>query len=1336
MSTTPNEQQIRDGLIGINGQPVHFDTNYFVEAGAGAGKTYILSKRIAQQLIRGNCTPNQIVAITFTNKATQELQERLDTEVQAAVATALQSETDPEQRKRLTALPDQLGTMQISTIHSFCRVMLQTMPFETALGIGWHFIEDDKAAQHAFLQQAGLQQPHRFDALAPLGISATYLENLFDTLCTHGYATMMYAKKSSAAFQSVRSGLISAGNDIADRYKGQFQAVAAHPDGALLHDYVQQLFARPTMDDEDHILISLLAGTMDKRNLLLNYRANGVWPFQEQLNNRVLGSDPNYEADHPLFVLIKQLQAEPGKKPHTKATTPREKAENQAFVAYKKDWLSMQYQGKLYLHTLAMETLLPLLEEYKQYKLDNQLADNNDLLYYADQMLRNPVAQDYFFNRYRTLYVDEFQDTDAIQTSILFRITDVVDDPATPRANWTDCKPRSGSLFLVGDPKQAIYRFRGADISIYDQVKQEFGAPNCKCIQLQWNYRSTTKICTFSDRVFDPAATVPSDEAFLLYNNPPYQTSYLKMQAKKAKDPAQTCVLSYGLIEPDPAIDTDVDKKEFLLAQDARRVAGLIKTMLNKKKTDLATPYVPSDFLVLTPGKSQVSLYSQALYDLGIPCIINGAEYLKEKKVIACGLAHLQALAHFPNSLFLLPLLTNHYNVSMSAIQRFKSKTSDNFPRGLFQTALLATVEQDTDDPELMHLCGVGRRLAPLFAAVDSQPPMSIIEQLFDGDFVLWDGLTAQEIETDYAFVQQLLNGLRLGATGSLLDYLDFALNYGETPIEHQLLLEAQPNAVRVMNHHKSKGLEGRVVILTYWVAKAISASFHLTTKNQLYAPVLIDNGPGRNASTRGLSPSWDIYPKDKTAMDYKAEEAAYLKAERARLRYVAATRAKETLVVCASKDWSALVDKADTTVPAVLKAAYENLIHKGHIRQNSTVTAICNPLPTATTVVPLPSWPDATAATLATTRFPITPSKLNHGEAHPKPADTAPVTAPTTPTVFAPFGSDWGNIVHRVMELAVAQKDYTQGGITAFARQAIYECLPQSLLTSQIYPLFGTDDDTSTDLTQGRIQWLADKTTALLSFLQNRDAPLVQLLSKGTAFPEMSFYTATKTGELHTHLMDNLVTADQGLAAGKALDVQGIIDLAILTQEGWVVVDYKTDRIRSTEDRDAYVQRLTQEYTNQISAYGKLLTQMTGKGMVGHFLCAIPLNGDLIPLDGTAAPAPQVVPDAPLAMTALYNRGHYNPVLATVNGAKAFALYCDNVPIHLVDKEGNPTLVQGKCRDFARGATIWLNATYPSANIAVDFTNAGSQVIIKRLLKAMKQGLSAEQWARFSLIW
>ena len=132
-----------------------------------------------------------------------------------------------------------------------------------------------------------------------------------------------------------------------------------------------------------------------------------------------------------------------------------------------------------------------MLVAYKKENYSGKLTFN-ELLYRASKLLKEvPGARAHYKSKFKYFYVDEFQDTDPIQVELLLYLTDDGDIR----------KPRPGSLFIVGDPKQSIYRFRRADISIYNRVK-EIIEENGEVVYLDINFRSSDEICSWVEDTF------------------------------------------------------------------------------------------------------------------------------------------------------------------------------------------------------------------------------------------------------------------------------------------------------------------------------------------------------------------------------------------------------------------------------------------------------------------------------------------------------------------------------------------------------------------------------------------------------------------------------------------------------------------------------------------------------------------------------------------------------------------------------------------------------------------------------------------------------------------
>ena len=160
-----------------------------------------------------------------------------------------------------------------------------------------------------------------------------------------------------------------------------------------------------------------------------------------------------------------------------------------------------------------MKAVRPAVEIYDRLRRDAALLNFQDLLLAAARLLReNPVIRTYFRKRFTHLLIDEFQDTDPIQAEVMMLL--VADDVTI--SDWRRCRPVSGSLFVVGDPKQSIYRFRRADIVTYNEVKRIIQETGGEVVSLTANFRATAPLVdwvntTFSARFPDaPTEVAPA----------------------------------------------------------------------------------------------------------------------------------------------------------------------------------------------------------------------------------------------------------------------------------------------------------------------------------------------------------------------------------------------------------------------------------------------------------------------------------------------------------------------------------------------------------------------------------------------------------------------------------------------------------------------------------------------------------------------------------------------------------------------------------------------------------------------------------------------------------
>lgn len=1278
------ELEVRERLQGIDFTRQDFvdhAENFLIEAGAGAGKTTIMVDRIVNQLVSGYCQPEEIVAITFTNKSTLELRAKLDEQLSKRRDALLEQKApltaqDRERLGRLEYLIRESGRMQVSTVHSFCRTLLESMPFSSPLGLDMQMLEDEAEEAKAFLSRRIQEDYGLFRQVRKMGMWPWTIEKFFLDRCNNNEAETVFCTDQTKLDQWLQKDVPAAAAvfhqkllDIANNYTAEISK------SFELHYAIRnamELSAADFSADQDAVLRLTWLCLQDAEHC----------PLQSGLKS----SQKSTFRDKPLGEALEKLWTGKEAEALRKAAAPL-------------------------VHSWVMADLVPLLAEYRKEKQQRHLATFNDLLLRARDMLRdNPTARAYFHRRYKVIYVDEMQDTDPVQTELLFYLT--TDEASFNAQNWKQCKPVPGSLFLVGDPKQAIYRFRGADIGVYNILLELFEAqedlgvklssPKAvgRKVTLRFNFRSSQEICDLSDQTFQPQTPAAPCQ----FTGGTYHAQYVPMEAKAGSCPRSALFRYY----PDEAHST----------KDPQRVAAFIRTMIDQKievgihdpeHKKYKHPAQPKDFLVLTSGKSAPQKYADALKALGIASDVSGEKGFRSgpgmPPTIFERLAlHLRSLLSPRDDRLIIRILRECYDLESAEVKTNQDGKSEKvsecmveqlihrlllraarqtpgsrnaaerlsltdliYPQTLTEVRLALEQENAAANAQLLKLCDALEDIARLRRMVKEKPAMAVIEHMLDGGYGIWTGndLVYTDAKETYAEIQQYLNFLRRYKERSFPALAAYAIECLDKTYEHDLALEPTENVVRIMNLHKAKGLEGEIVILAYSAYKDRPPKIH-TERTDGGTREYVALHPKKGSYETSYAVAW---PEDWLTCRC-SEEKKYIDAEYARLLYVAATRAKTMLVVygqpvaqqtASSAEeklsyWQPIVEKLsalDSKSP--LSDAYAALL-SGQLKADPDDDAADSD-DDATVPAPAlisPSRPEKledalqnTAAKLAgSSVFSITPSRLEHktrlepksrdeGEPEQAPISDAaavrsprtaaedessgsdPAPAPDDREVPGPCGAVWGTIIHKVMELAVRNGQYAADAIQSYARYAVHDALQQDALDKKQRIFLGLGQADPADVIMDK---LVPQVVKAAGFLTDEGCPLRQLLEHAVSYPEMPFFLQVKkdddtTGELYRHLMAHMQDSGGG---SRTLAVEGIIDLAVLKDGCWYVLDYKTDKMNKDETEGDFIQRLKDEYTPQITAYARVLEQSAGKSFPVQkaWLCSIPLGGKFIELN------------------------------------------------------------------------------------------------------------------------
>ncbi len=513
-------------------------------------------------------------------------------------------------------------------------------------------------------------------------------------------------------------------------------------------------------------------------------------------------------------------------------------------------------------------------EKYRSERSRKYLT-NDDLLQKTYQLLcrgkDSERARAYFAKKYSCFYVDEFQDTDDIQEQFIWRLAADLEDPS---------KLRDGALFLVGDPKQSIYRFRGAQPEVYFRAKEKMEQlDGAKVYCLNDNFRSNETLISWVNTYFgdrdiskEPYTAMTATKKIAECDNDkllvgPY-FAYLKRDmlptveeksgaesAKAEENPGVESVKTKETTSAETAkakTPTQDEKRQM----DAEHLGDLINQLVSgefqimdedENRNMSARNIRYSDFLILCEWKEGMDTYLSAMQERGIPVLFNGEVSLAEN----CALnSYARWIDYLSN-----PFDRRKKIGAMEALNHAGHKHAER---------LLESVQEHA--PKDPH--GIAGYLLDRLELL-----LPVNETIQD-----WELRSVQtKLEQMYEKI------LAMGTLDDVWSYID-------TKLERELSLEEQPDAVRFMNLHKAKGLEGNIVVLANrWETTGFKRGA-FREKNDYYPAISHAFGRDRWSAYDHLIPMNGQKSIEALSMEQEIQEQT-------RLAYVAATRAKQVLI-------------------------------------------------------------------------------------------------------------------------------------------------------------------------------------------------------------------------------------------------------------------------------------------------------------------------------------------------------------------------------------------------------------------------------------------------------
>lgn len=852
---------IQTDAVSRNRMVSEVDKNFFVEAGAGSGKTTMLVSRMAA-MVEAGIDISKICAITFTKAAAGEFYDRFQKILiersnpdyvwtDKGQAGQLPKPTDVTRERCAQALQN-IDLCFMGTIDSFCSMVLSEHPSEAKIPSDASIMSDDDA-------QVLYKQIYVEICEGKHGDSLKKLARQFRTLYWNAEQVFVAGMD---IFMNNRNVHFNFNKGIASDIDKMFAA-----DRDAVNKALKCLMEHPELKYEGNKDSDAAWNALEvsARKLSGRWSSNfgGVISGLKALENlRILPQAMDKYAPSLSDCF------RPGGK----------KGLWLEFIPSASDGTLSKFNEIRYGTTMTfLSECIPVIEKAMK---DKGAMTFFDYLYYLREMLKNDAAGDgklirYIYERHSYFLIDEFQDTNPMQAEVFFYLT-----AKTPVEQWSACVPRPGSLFIVGDPKQSIYRFRSADVTSFLKVKKLFKDNGGDILYLSRNFRSTKRVIEYFNEVF-PAMLPEETEN---------QSKYEEIPLPDNDSPEFQGIYSYaaytgGLAEEHPG------------ETDPYQIGKIISGIVGRKDLQVSSgdgvmhPVRYSDIMVITYGKKKIKGIMEVLDAAGIPMRVEGKVPFESNEALYQIYLLYRAVSDTGDRKALFDALKGDlFGTCEEEMMKFRMAGGEI---SLIAENNLSDEASDT----AKKVAGYIGRIKELADKASGLSPAALFSEIMDS-FKVYEIAKAENLEVLYYTLELLRNAERTGLIVSLKDGAGYigTLLAGESDEERCLSLSDNKDCVHIANLHKVKGLEAPVVILAAAVQFAGSSSTRIVHGDNGSEGYIFSLESEKDADGR----SYSFCKTDKFENEKKAEDEA-LKAERDRLIYVGATRVRNTLVICDS---------------------------------------------------------------------------------------------------------------------------------------------------------------------------------------------------------------------------------------------------------------------------------------------------------------------------------------------------------------------------------------------------------------------------------------------------
>ncbi len=785
--------------------------NLMVAAAAGSGKTAVLVERIKTLILKDGCPIDRMLVVTFTNAAASEMKAKIEKAIRDEI-DRLSVNPDQESRSSIAVLKRQLDLLpmaNISTFHSFAMEVVKKFFYVTGAEPNFRILDDtgrtileDQAMDQMMESRYEEGSAAFYDFLNKFGgdRSDDKVRNMVSSLSARMESLPFPEKWLEEKTEELSMGPHEFSESEAMVFLWDEVGSTLKKCRDLLRDNLEltekagmtggRLFALGDYEAVNSLMEDLESREFDRAGTALSSLSF------ERMNKKAFSADNNPGAD-PASLEDIRLTIDSGRKSVKEAVKGLKEGFFSEPLDQYLDEIRETYEDALMLKRLTEE----YRNIYSGLKKEKGFMDFSDLEHTAFEILRNEEVSSFYRNRFRYIFVDEYQDSNFLQEALIQRIAG------------------TNNLFTVGDVKQSIYGFRLAEPEIFENRYRKYRAEyfekgeesNSLKIDLNKNFRSKQGVVNFINEVFrDTMEGYGEEEA--LYAADPFRD-------KLIYNPE--LYLINDTWEEDEEIDDDL-KELKKTEKEALLTVRIIREYLGKpifdSKAGKERPLGKKDIVILMRGiKDRGDIFYKVLMENNIPCFVDDNKGYFDTIEINTFMSLLEIIDNHKQDLPLLTVMRSEImGFSISDLAEIRAAHKE----GSYFSALKAYSEEGEDEG-LRNECALSLRKIAEWQAMARVMPLEELVWKLMVDTGFYAAMGAMPGGTGRQANLRLLADkaldYRKNQGSGLYGFIGYVDHIKKKDIKmgQARIVSEDEDTVRIMTIHHSKGLEFPMVILS-----------------------------------------------------------------------------------------------------------------------------------------------------------------------------------------------------------------------------------------------------------------------------------------------------------------------------------------------------------------------------------------------------------------------------------------------------------------------------------------------------------------------------------------